>query len=117
VVSCSYCLLFGGPESYLIQQSSFRGEHYTFVKNGVQYQAKCFATGRPVLGHSPNDPPDTSPGAMPPDLSYDETNCSDILLYLHKPVPHLEQYGGSLLLFTEVEKRNYKLEFEIKHAE
>jgi hypothetical protein len=31
VVSCSYCLLFGGPESYLIQQSSFRGEHYTNV--------------------------------------------------------------------------------------
>jgi hypothetical protein len=31
VVSCSYCLLFGGPESYLIQQSSFRGEHYTYV--------------------------------------------------------------------------------------
>src|SRR6202011_4746206 len=26
VVCCSWCLLFGGPESYLIQQSSFSGE-------------------------------------------------------------------------------------------
>ena len=27
MVSCSCCLLFGSPESYLIQQSSFRGVH------------------------------------------------------------------------------------------
>jgi hypothetical protein len=28
VVSCPCCLLFGGPESYRIRQSSFSGEHY-----------------------------------------------------------------------------------------
>ena len=30
--SCSRCLLFGGPESHLIRQSSFRGEHYSIFR-------------------------------------------------------------------------------------
>jgi hypothetical protein len=53
---------------------------------------------------------------MPPDLANGEADCGDILVYLHKPVPNLRQVGGSILVFTEVEEKNYKLEFEIKQA-
>jgi hypothetical protein len=52
---------------------------------------------------------------MPPDIAHDQTNCADILVYLRKPVPNFRQVE-SLLVFTEVENKNYKLEFEIKHA-
>jgi hypothetical protein len=68
-----------------------------------------------MLGAPPNQTPDTSPDAMPPDVAHDETNCGDVLIYLHKPVPNLRQVG-TVLVFTEVEEKNYKLEFEIKLA-
>lgn len=84
---------------------------YTFVRNGVSYQATCFATGHPVL---PNGTQDTDPESMPPNIAPTENQCSDILPYLGKSVPDLRQVEGSILLFTE--EHNYKLEFEIKKA-
>jgi hypothetical protein len=69
-----------------------------------------------MLGMPPNQAPDTSPDAMPPDIAHNETSCTDILVYLGKPVPSLRQVGGSLLVLTEEKTDNYKLEFEIKHA-
>ena len=67
-----------------------------------------------MLGPPSNQTPDTNPDAAPPDIALNETSCTDILVYLGKPVPNLRQVGGSILIFTE--EKNYKLEFEIKHA-
>jgi hypothetical protein len=86
---------------------------YTFVRNGIEYRAKCVATGRPVLGTPPNEIPDLNPDAMPPDVVSSQSSCEDILPYLSKPVPKLRQVGVSLVL---TEEKNYKLEFEIIHA-
>jgi hypothetical protein len=97
-----------------VLQSYDQREGYTFTKDGVQYQASCFATGTPMLGSPPNQTPDTSPDAMPPEPVGSQEACGDVLVYLHKPVPNLRQVGGSILLFTE--EKNYRLEFEIKHA-
>ena len=99
-----------------VLQSYDRDKGYTFTKDGVQYQATCFGTGRPMLGLPPNQTPDMDPDSMPPEIAHDQTDCGDVLIYLHKPVPNLRQVGGSLLVFTETENKNYKLEFEIKHA-
>ncbi len=99
-----------------VLQSYDRNKGYIFVRNGVEYETTCLATGRPTLGAPPNQTADTNPDALPPDIAHDETDCGDVLLYLHKPVPSLRQVGGSILVFTEVEEKNYKLEFEIKHA-
>lgn len=93
-------------------QSYDKDKGYIFVRNGVEYQTRCFATGRPVLGV--NNDPDPNPDAVPPDLADNETACGDILVYLHKPVPNLRQVYGSMLLLTK--EKNYKLEFEINHA-
>jgi hypothetical protein len=85
---------------------------YTFVRNGVSYQTRCFATGYPML---PNNVPDLDPESMPPNPAFSGENaCSDILPYLGKSVPGLRQVEGSILLFTE--EKNYRLEFEIKKA-
>jgi len=93
-------------------QSYDRTKGYTFTRSGVSYQTTCFATGRPMLSETT---PDTSPDALPPNPAFDgEVDCSDILPYLHKPIPNFRQVDGSLLVFTE--KQNFKLEFEIKEA-
>jgi hypothetical protein len=94
-------------------QSYDRDKGYVFVRNGVEYQTKCFATGRPVLGVPPNETPDTNPDAMPPDVALGQSPCEEILPYLSKPVPNLRQVGSTLLFTGE---KNYKLEFEIIHA-
>jgi hypothetical protein len=95
-------------------QSYDKDKGYVFTKDGVQYEATCFATGHPVLGKPPSEVPDPNPDALPPELAYNETSCGDVLAYLHKPVPNLRQVYGSILLLTE--EKNYKVEFEIKHA-
>jgi hypothetical protein len=95
-------------------QSYDKDKGYVFVRNGVEYKAKCFATGQPVLGAPPNETPDTSSDAMPPNPAFgQESACDNVLPYLHKPIPHFRQ-DGSLLVLTE--EKNYKLEFEIIHA-
>ena len=83
-----------------------------FSRNGVQYEATCFATGRPVLGSQ--NVPDTNPDALPPDVASQQSECGEILIYLHKPVPNLRQIYGTTMLFTG--KDNWKLEFVIKRA-
>lgn len=99
-----------------VLQSFVEEKGYVFTKNGVQYQTTCVATGRPVVGRPPNEVPDADLDALPPDPAYSETSCSDILIYLGKPVPHLRQVGGSILVFTDAEHQNFRLEFEIKQA-
>lgn len=99
-----------------VLQSYDRDKGYIFVKDGVQYEATCFGIGRPMLGAPSNQTPDMDPDSMPPNIAHDQTNCGDILVYLHKPIPNFRQVGGSLLVFTEAENQNYKLEFEVKHA-
>jgi len=91
-----------------VLQSYDRDKGYIFVRNGVQYEATCFATGYPVLGV--DNHPDPNPDAMPPLPAYDQSTCSEILAYLHKPVPHFRQVYGSLLVYEEKEK-NWKVEF------
>lgn len=98
-----------------VLQAYDKARGYTFIKDGVEYHATCFAIGRPVLGLTSDAPPDTSPDAMPPEPVYDESYCSEILPYLHKPIPHF-RLVGSVLLFTQVENNNFRLEFEIKDA-
>jgi hypothetical protein len=61
-----------------------------------------------------NNVPDTGPDAMPPDPSFgNETACTDVLIYMHKPTP-VKQIDGAILALTE--DQNYKLEFEIREA-
>jgi len=61
-----------------------------------------------------NNVPDTALDAMPPDPVFDnETDCTDILIYMHKPTP-VKQVDGSILVLTE--DQNYKLEFETREA-
>ena len=91
-----------------------RKRGYVFTKDSVRYETTCSGTGYPVLGIPPNEKPDTTPDALPPEPAYDETACEDILKYLHKPIPNLRQEGSILLL---IEDKNYRLEFEIRHAE
>jgi hypothetical protein len=96
-----------------VLQSYDKDAGYVFVQNGVSYQTHCFATGRPMLA---NNVPDMSPDALPPNLAWNgEADCADILSYLHKPVP-LRQINGSVLVFTEEDNQNFKLEFTIKEA-
>jgi hypothetical protein len=98
-----------------VLQSYDKDKGYVFVRNGVQYEAKCVAVGQPILGHDgPNATPDLSPDALPPELASGEDSCGDILVYLHKPVPNLRQVYGSVLLL--IEEHNQRLEFEIKRA-
>ena len=47
-------------------------------------------------------------------LASQQSECGEILVYLHKPVPHLRQVYGTTLLFTG--ENNWKLEFVMKHA-
>jgi hypothetical protein len=106
LTSCS------GNNDEWILQSYDKTKGYTFTRNGVSYQTTCFATGRPMLSDTV---PDTSPDSLPPNPAFDgEVDCSDILPFLHKPIPDFRQVDGSLLVFTE--KQNFKLEFEIKEA-
>jgi hypothetical protein len=96
-----------------VLQSYDKDNGYTFIRKGVSYQTHCFATGRPMLS---DNVPDTNPDALPPNPAFDgETDCADILPYLHKSVP-LRQVEGSLLVFTEENEQNWKLEFQIKEA-
>jgi hypothetical protein len=98
-----------------ILQSYDKENGYVFTKNGVLYQTTCMATGRPVLG--PDNHPDPSPDAAPPDLAHDEEDCAGILAYLHKPVPNLRLLSDTtVLVFTASDQNNFKLEFEIKQA-
>jgi hypothetical protein len=98
-----------------ILQSYDKDKGYIFVRNGVQYEAKCVAVGQPILGNDgPNAKPDLSPDALPPEPASGEDSCGDILVYLRKPIPNLRQVYGSVLLLTE--ERNVRLEFEIKRA-
>jgi hypothetical protein len=116
-VAAIFLLLLAGcnlRSNQWVLQSYDQHEGYIFTKDGVQYQASCFATGTPMLGAPPNETPDTNPEAMPPNVAHAQDDCGDILVYLHKPVPNLRQVGGSILLLTE--EKNYRLEFEIKHA-
>lgn len=94
-------------------QSYDKNAGYVFVRDGIQYEASCFATGQPVLGL--DNHPDPNPDAMPPNPAYQQSDCDEILQFLHKPVPHFRLVYGSLLVYEEKE-RNWKLEFEIKHA-
>ena len=95
-----------------ILESYDKDNGYIFVKDGVQYSAKCFATGIPVL--NPNGQPDPDPDSLPVNVASSQEDCGDILAYLHKPVPNLRQVYGTVLLFTD--KDNRKLEFTIKQA-
>jgi hypothetical protein len=97
-----------------VLQSYDKAKGYTFLRNGVQYQATCVATGQPVLGLNPDAKPDLSPDALPPDIAQGQDSCADILVYLHKPIPNLRQVYSSLLLLTQ--ERNQRIEFEIKQA-
>jgi hypothetical protein len=100
-----------GSNNQWILQSYDQNKGYTFVQNGVSYQTDCAATGKPVLQ---SGAPNTDPDALPPNLALDgESDCADILPYLHKSVP-LRQVDGTLLVFTE--EQNYKLEFKIREA-
>jgi hypothetical protein len=84
---------------------------YTFAKDGVSYQAHCYAMGRPVIG---NNVPDPNPDALPPNPAFGgERDCTAVLPYLHRPIP-IRQVDGSLLLFSE--GHNFKLEFETRQA-
>lgn len=96
-----------------VLQSYNKGTGYVFVKDGVRYEARCFATGNPVLGT--DNHPDPDPNAMPPFPAYDQSECSEILQYMHKSIPHFRMVYGSLLVYEEKE-HNWKLEFEITHA-
>ena len=98
-----------------VLQSYDKDKGYTFVRNGVQYQASCWATGKPMLGYNvPDAKPDLSPDALPPEPARGEDSCGDILVYLHKPIPNLRQVYGSILLLTE--EHNERMEFVIKQA-
>jgi hypothetical protein len=102
----------GNFKNQWMLQSYDSAKGYTFVKDGIAYHAHCFAVGRPML---PNNVPDTNPDAMPPDAPIGgESGCADILPYLGKSVP-LRQ-DGEILLFTEPQSQNFKLEFEVKDA-
>jgi hypothetical protein len=96
-----------------VLQSYDKDKGYVFVKDGIQYEASCFGTGNPVLGV--DNHPDPNPDAMPPTPAYQQNDCDEVLQYLHKPVPHFRLVYGSLLVYEEKD-RNWKLEFEIKHA-
>jgi len=61
----------------------------------------------------PNGEPDTDPEALPPKTINYQSECADILTYLHKPIPGFSEVGTSLI-FTE--QGNYKLEFLIEKA-
>jgi hypothetical protein len=101
----------GSNRNQWVLQSYDEKKGYTFVKDGVSYQAHCFATGHPMLS---NNVPDTGSDAMPPDPAFgNETACTDILIYMRKPTP-VKQIDGSILVLTE--DQNYKLEFEIREA-
>ncbi len=112
ILLCFVLLSCNQNKDQWVLQSYDKDKGYTFVRNGVQYETTCVATGRPVLG--PNNVPDTSPDALPPDVARHESECEDILYYLHKPIPNLRQAYGSILLFTK--ENNWRLEFQIKHA-
>ncbi len=95
-----------------ILESYDKSKGYTFVHDGAVYHTTCVATGRPML---PGDKPDLDPGALPPNLASHQSECEDILPYLHKPVPSLTRPYPSILLF--VGQHNQRLEFEIENAE
>lgn len=94
-----------------ILESYDKDAGYTFVHDGVVYKASCVATGRPML---PGDKPDLDPRALPPNTASHQSECDDILPYLHQPVPSLTRPYPSILLF--VGRGNQRLEFEIENA-
>jgi S1-C subfamily serine protease len=105
-----------------VLQSYDADKGYTFVRDGVQYQAECWATGRPYLGFPSENIPDTDPDALPPEPARQQTECADILPYLHKPVPNFRQVYGSHLLFTDVNDgrpsgNHWKLDFVIRRSQ
>lgn len=101
----------GSSKDQWILESYDKDKGYTFVHDGVAYHTRCFATGRPVLA---GDKPDLDTGALPPNPAFHESECDEILLYLHKPVPSLTRPYPSILLF--VGPQNQRLEFEIEKA-
>ncbi|HXZ19959.1 MAG TPA: hypothetical protein VEG63_08410 [Candidatus Acidoferrales bacterium] len=94
-----------------VLQSYDKEKGYIFEHDGVMYQTRCYATGRPMLEANK---PDLDPGALPPNIAVYQNECEDVLPYLHKPVPSFTHPYGSILLYTG--KDNYRLEFEIKEA-
>jgi hypothetical protein len=100
------------PKDEWILESYEEDKGYTFVHDGVTYHTRCFATGRPVL---PSGKPDLDPGALPPNPASQQSECGDILPYLHRPVPSLSRPYPSILLF--VGPQNQRLEFVIEKAE
>jgi hypothetical protein len=110
------CLILASCNGYKdrwVLESYDKDKGYVFVKDGIRYDATCVATGHPVLGL--DNHPDPSPDALPPTPAYQESECDEVLQYMHKPVPHFRMVYGSLLVYEEKE-RNWKLEFGIKHA-
>lgn len=101
----------GSSKDQWILQSYDKDKGYVFVHEGVVYQTKCVAVGRPMLG---GDKPDLDPGALPPTLASNQNECDDVLAYLHKSVPSLTHPYPSILLF--VGKDNRRLEFYVNEA-
>ena len=100
------------PKDEWILESYEEDKGYMFVHDGVTYHTRCFATGRPVL---PSGKPDLDPSALPPNPASQQSECGDILSYLHRPVPSLSRPYPSMLLF--VGPQNQRLEFVIEKAE
>ena len=97
LAGCSYHRHQWVLESYDAQTG------YVFSRAGARYEAQCYHVSAPVAH--------VDIGPYPP-----EGECSEVLPYLHKPVP-LDQIGDDILTFRMTTGSiDWSYEFEIVKA-
>jgi hypothetical protein len=101
-------------KSKWVLQSYDQAKGYTFVKDGITYEANCWAVGKPMLGVN-QDIPDTNPDSEPSTPVYGhEEDCYVVLDFLHKPMPsNFYRFGDK---FQLIQPDNYRIVFAIKRA-
>jgi hypothetical protein len=95
-----------------ILRSYDKDKGYTFMRNGVEYLAKCFAFGWTEAGKT-DIKWDNTISNNPVEATH-ENSCDEVLPYLGKPVPKLRQDGT--ILYFDGNGTRFTLEFEIKSA-